>query len=91
MGAADVIAVVQPILGRPLAMAEAPAAVLPPSATEPDGVERARIVALLGPTAVAIDDLIRLSGASAAAVRTALLELDVAGRLDRQRGLVALL
>jgi len=91
MGAADVIAVVQPILGRPLAMAEAPAAAPPPSATEPDGAERARIVALLGPTAVAIDDLIRLSGASAAAVRTALLELDVAGRLDRQRGLVALL
>jgi DNA processing protein len=39
---------------------------------------------------VAIDDLIRMSGASAAVVRTTLLELDVAGRLDRRQGLVAL-
>ena len=38
----------------------------------------------------AIDDLIRLSGAPAAIVRTTLLELDVAGRLARQQGLVAL-
>ena len=35
-------------------------------------------------------DLIRLSGLSPAIVRTALLELDVAGRLDRRQGLVAL-
>jgi DNA processing protein len=42
-----------------------------------------------GPTPVAIDDLIRLSGCSPAVVQTTLLEL--AGRLDRQRGgLVAL-
>jgi DNA processing protein len=41
---------------------------------------------------VAIDDLIRLSGCSPAAVRTTLLELELAGRLDRKRGgLVALL
>ena len=87
----DVIAVVQPILGRPLPMAEAGASAPAPPAAEPDDVPtRLRIVALLGPTAVAIDDLIRLSGASPAMVRTALLELDVAGRLDRRQGLVAL-
>ena len=74
----------------PLPMTEAAEpAVMPPEA-EPDDAERLRITALLGPTAVAIDDLIRLSGASAAAVRTTLLELDVAGRLDRRQGLVAL-
>jgi DNA processing protein len=40
---------------------------------------------------VAIDDLIRLSGCSPATVQTTLLELELAGRLDRQRGgLVAL-
>ncbi len=88
--AGDVIAMLEPILGRPPAMAAVaePAAVAPTA--EPDDAERSRILALLGPTAVAIDDLIRMSGASPAAVRTTLLELDVAGRLDRRQGLVAL-
>jgi DNA processing protein len=86
----DVIAVVQPILGRPLPMADAAEPAPAPAPAEPDDAERSRIMALLGPTAVAIDDLIRLSGASAAIVRTTLLELDVAGRLDRRQGLVAL-
>jgi DNA processing protein len=90
--ASDVIAVIEPILGRPLpqmgAMADASAPA--PPAADPDDAERTRILALLGPTAVAIDDLIRLSGASPASVRTTLLELDVAGRLDRRHGLVAL-
>jgi DNA processing protein len=61
-------------------------------ADPPAASTRARIIALMGPTPVAIDDLIRLSGCSPAAVQTALLELELAGRLDRQRGgLVALL
>ena len=86
----DVIAVAQPILGQPVPMAGAAEAAPASPAAEPDDAERTRILALLGPTAVAIDDLIRLSGASPASVRTALLELDVAGRLDRRQGLVAL-
>jgi DNA processing protein len=45
----------------------------------------------LGPTALDIDDLVRLSGASVASVRIILLELELAGRLERQGGgLVAL-
>jgi DNA processing protein len=86
----DVIAAAAPILGRPLPLAEVAEAAAPAPVAEPDDAERSRIRALLGPTGVAIDDLIRLSGASAAAVRTTLLELDVAGRLDRRQGLVAL-
>jgi DNA processing protein len=35
---------------------------------------------------VSIDDLVRLSGASAAIVRTVLLELEIAGRLERYGG-----
>jgi len=67
--------------------AETPA---PPA--EPTQPARAGIVALLGPTPVSIDDLIRMSGSSPAVVHTALLELELAGRLQRQRGgLVALL
>ncbi len=60
--------------------------------TEPGSDERDRIVALLGPTAVSIDDLIRLSRSTPAIVRTVLLELEIAGRLDRHGGgLVSLL
>ncbi|TMJ24732.1 MAG: DNA-protecting protein DprA, partial [Alphaproteobacteria bacterium] len=53
---------------------------------EPIVAERSRVVDLLGPTPVPIDDLIRLSGASAATVRMVLLELELAGRLDRHGG-----
>ena len=39
---------------------------------------------VLGPSPV--DEIIRLSGASSGAVQMALLELDLAGRLDRHAG-----
>ena len=59
---------------------------------EPDAADRARIVALLGPSPIRLDDLIRMSGASPAVVRTVLLELELAGRLERHGGgLVSLL
>jgi DNA processing protein len=59
---------------------------------EPDAGTRARIVELLGPTPVGIDDLVRLSGTTPAVVRTILLELELAGRIERHRGgLVSLL
>jgi DNA processing protein len=87
--AADVIAVLRPILGeavQPLAVeAQAPEPSSSPLA-DPSPDERSRVATLLGPTPAAIDDLIRLSGCSAAIVRTVLLELELAGRLDRQGG-----
>jgi DNA processing protein len=43
-------------------------------------------VGLLGPTPISIDDLIRLSGSPPAIVRTVLLELEIAGRLERHGG-----
>jgi len=91
-GAADVIAAVEPILDRPIILtAEEPEA---PELNmrEPGSDERDRIIALLGPTPVAIDDIIRLSKASPAIVRTVLLELEIAGRLQRHGGaLISLL
>jgi DNA processing protein len=91
--AQDVLSVLQPILGRGYEQPmEEPEPVEPSAPAEPDPDARQRIIALLGPTAVAIDDLIRLSGASPAIVRMTLLELEIAGRLERQAGgLVALL
>lgn len=85
--AADVVSALQPIMGQaaevPVEEPEMPEPGLP---REPGGDERDRIVALLGPTPVAIDDLIRISGSSPAAVRTVLLELEIAGRLERAGG-----
>ena len=62
------------------------------STSSPATDERARIIGLLGPTPVSIDDLVRLSRTSPAIVRTVLLELEIAGRLERHGGgLVSLL
>ncbi len=85
--AEDVIAVLRPIIGdsvappKPALEGEDDA---PPLEAPPDA--RARIVALLGPTPVSVDDVIRLSGASTTMVRATLLELELAGRLRRQQG-----
>ncbi|MBV6489662.1 MAG: hypothetical protein GHHEDOFH_03666 [Pseudorhodoplanes sp.] len=83
--AADVIAVLRPIVGQaaPDQPAEEPS-FEPAVPDEPAADERRCVVALLGPTPVEIDDLVRLSGASPAVVRTVLLELEIAGRLARQ-------
>jgi DNA processing protein len=83
----DVLAVLGPILGRIAALpASEPEHEPGESAVEPAADERRRIVALLGPTAVEIDELIRQSGARPAVVRTVLLELEIAGRIERQAG-----
>ena len=81
--ASDVIEAVEPIISRPLDLREDD---VEPLAPDPDATERERVVSLLGPTPVQLDDLIRLSGASPAVVRTVLLELELAGRLERHRG-----
>lgn len=85
-GAADVIAVVEPILGRPTVLSAEEPDAGEYIAREPSADERERIIALLGPTPVAIDDLIRLSKSSPPIVRTVLLELEIAGRLERHGG-----
>ena len=55
-----------------------------PIETEPE--IRVRIEELLGPSPVPVDEIIRLSGAETGAVQLILLELDLAGRLDRHAG-----
>src|SRR5262245_20139433 len=81
--AADIINAVAPIMARPIALEEPDEEY---SDADPDAGERARIVALLGPTPVLLDDLIRMAGSSPAIVRTVLLELELAGRLERHGG-----
>lgn len=81
--ASDVIQAVEPIMGRPMIVREDDSE---PLAADPGADERAGIVSLLSPTPILLDDLIRLSGASASVVRTVLLELELAGRLERHGG-----
>ncbi len=92
---ADIVAVLRPIIEKREAPAREPqssAEGAAGEAVEPAPDERARIVGLLGPAPVQIDDLIRLSNSSPAVVRMVLLELDIAGRLERHGGgLISLL
>jgi DNA processing protein len=82
--ASDVIQAVEPIMGRPIELREPDDD--EPLAPEPEASDRARIVNLLGPTPILLDDLIRMAGTSPAIVRTVLLELELAGRLERHGG-----
>jgi DNA processing protein len=82
-GASDVIDAVEPIMGRPLAVREPDDEAL---ASEPDASDRDRVIGLLGPSPVLLDDLIRMAATSPAIVRTVLLELELAGRLERLGG-----
>ncbi len=90
--AEDVLAVLRPILDQPLERsmqepdAQSESFAPSPPTVEPAGDERDRIIQLLGPTPVSIDDLVRLAGRSPAVVRIVLLELEVAGRLQRHGG-----
>jgi DNA processing protein len=81
--ASDVIHAVEPIMGRPIELREPDEE---PLASEPEASDRARITALLGPSPVSLDDLIRMAEASPAIVRAVLLELELAGRLERHGG-----
>jgi DNA processing protein len=63
-----------------------------PFESDPQTHDRDQIIGLLGPVPISLDDLVRMSGASPAIVRTVLLELELAGRLERHGGgLVSLL
>ncbi|QDL97809.1 DNA-protecting protein DprA [Rhodopseudomonas palustris] len=83
--ASDIVDAVASILERPVEMPNREPEHAPPTG-EPEASDRSRILGLLGPSPVGIDDLIRLSGISPAVVRTVLLELELAGRLERHGG-----
>ena len=90
---ADVIVVLEPIMERKEFFVREPEPGEGDAAgSDPATDERSRIVALLGPAPVSIDDLVRLSNSKPAIVRMVLLELEIAGRLERHGGgLVSLL
>ncbi len=84
---ADVIEAVRPMLGeepRPVASFAAAAATAP--AAEPDDSDRGRILEALGPTPVEVDEIIRFTRLPARSVHVLLLELELAGRIERHPG-----
>jgi DNA processing protein len=75
---ADIVAVLEPIMGMALTAREPePTNGDRPYDVDPAADERARIVALLSPAPVQVDDLVRLAKSSPRVVRLVLLELEL--------------
>lgn len=81
----DVLEAVGPIDAR---MVREPAAAFAATAAPVDTSEgdRVAVARLLGPTPVAVDEIVRQSGQPASAVQLVLLELELAGRIERHAG-----
>ena len=85
--AADVSGSLAPLAGRPPSLPDRFEEPPDFTATPPPGEEdRARVVEALGTTPVAPDEIIRHTGLHPAQVFMVLLELDLAGRLERHAG-----
>ncbi len=83
--AADVMESIRPMDSR-VQSASAPYEPAPQEAGDADADARHSVEQLLGPSPVPVDELVRLSGQPSGAVQMVLLELDLAGRLDRHAG-----
>ncbi len=83
--AEDVVEALSPIHPRPFRQRRQDYAAPGPTA-DADEATRRTVTDLLGPTPVPVDELIRQSGRSPAEVQTVLLELELAGRLERHAG-----
>ena len=71
---------------EPVRSAPAPEPAQPSRAAPQEPVLRVQVESLLGPSPVALDDLVRASGAPVAEVRSALLDLELEGRIERHGG-----
>ncbi len=84
---ADILEQLAPLAGRP---PPAPDTFDEPpdlaSTPPPTDTDRHRVVEALGPTPVEVDEIIRHTGLHPAQVAMVLLELDLAGRLERHAG-----
>lgn len=85
--AADVMEAIRPIGGdAPVVRQASPGFMAGPVPADARDEDRARLRMLLGPVPVSVDELIRQSGLGPAVVQTILLELELAGRLERHAG-----
>ncbi|MBA1140409.1 DNA-processing protein DprA [Mesorhizobium neociceri] len=85
--AADVSGAIAPLAGIRAPRATGPEKAPDFSAAPPPGEdERSGVLEVLGPTPVGVDEIIRHTGLNAAQVSMVLLELDLAGRIERHAG-----
>ena len=88
-GAADVLAALEGPLRRLIEEPPASDFAAPPGAVVDEktlDAVRERVIEALGPTPIAVDEIIRECQLTAPVVLTLLLELEIAGRLDRHPG-----
>jgi DNA processing protein len=83
--AEDVLEAISPLRGRPFRQRELEYTA-PGASADADEDSRRLVQGLLGPTPVQVDELIRQSALTPASVHTILLELELAGRLERHAG-----
>lgn len=81
----DVLETIRPFGNRPFAQKSMDYSA-PSSAADASEKERQAVLDLLSPTPVPVDELIRQSQLAPAIVQTVLLELELAGRLERHAG-----
>ncbi len=81
-GAEDVLRALEGVRG----FREPPSRYAPPPGPEPDDALREKVAALLSPTPVSRDEVVRAAGAPASVVFAALVELALAGRAELQTG-----
>lgn len=81
----DVLEAVGPIDAR-MVREPAPRYAAPSAGMDARDGDRRALIDLLGPTPVAVDELVRQSGQAAATVQLVLLELELAGRVERHAG-----
>jgi DNA processing protein len=85
----DVMEMLRPIDPRaagPLGGVSEPAMRYGAAPAEADEADRRAVTALLGPVATPVDEIVRQSGRPPGIVQTVLLELELAGRLERHAG-----
>jgi DNA processing protein len=83
--AADVLETIRPIAGRVLGSGNSDFRPQRISADASD-LDRVKVIGMLSHAPVSVDELIRQSGLPPATVQTVLLELELAGRIDRHAG-----
>lgn len=84
--AAEIAEIIRPLDSRMMSASPRPAALLVPPSHESDDRERDAVIDLMGMTYVSVDELVRQSGCSQAAVQMVLLEMELAGKLERGAG-----
>lgn len=87
--AEDIIDQIRPIadtVQRPVQAVRTTESVFDGDGSSPDQLERDQVIELLSMTPVSVDEIVRQSGVSAGQVQMILLELELAGRLDRHAG-----